>query len=130
MPRSNPKSLSGSRTYSSSTHKSTNTSIPSVSPVVPVAPTITQPTKPSIMSSVKDGIASGFGWGIGTSITRSIFGGNVSQNTNIPTTGIEITPVTKCFTETENYKKCTEKFGADFCLNELEFLNKCKETIN
>ena len=141
MPRhntlsSNSKSSSGSRTSSNSSHKSitTTNSKPTgtyVSPTVPVSPISIESQKPSIISSVKDGIASGFGWGIGTSIARSIFGGTVSPNTNVPTNNItDGLPVTKCFSETENYKKCTEKFSADLCFNELEFLNKCKETIN
>jgi len=132
MPRYNPtssnsKSSSGSRT-STTISKPTSTT---VSPTAPVSHPSIETQKPSIMSSVKDGIASGFGWGIGTSIARSIFGGTVTPNTNVQTNNItDGLPVTKCFTERENYKKCTEKFGDDFCLNELEFLNKCKETIN
>lgn len=124
--RSNSKSSSVSKT--SSNHKSnsitTTNSTPtpkSATPVTPISPDSIQLQKPSIMSSVKDGIASGFGWGIGTSIVRNIFGGSSTNNTT------EVLPVTKCFTETENYKKCIEKFGVDFCLNDLELLNKCKE---
>ena len=72
----------------------------------------------------------GYGWGIGTSLARSIFGGVTNpNNTSINNTSERIS-ITKCFTETENYKKCTEKFGVDFCQTELDFLNKCKETIN
>jgi hypothetical protein len=140
--RSNSKSSSRQRTYSGSNHNSnsitTTNSTPttkSATPVNPIAPISIESQKPSIMSSVKYGIASGYGWGIGTSLARRIFGGVTNpNNTSINNTPINNTtegiPVTKCFTETENYKKCTEKFGVDFCQTELDFLNKCKETIN
>lgn len=131
--RSNSKS-SSQRTYSSSNHKSnsitTTNSTPTSKSATPVAPiTAISQQNTSIMSSVKDGLASGFGWGIGTSLARNLFGGVANPN-NTPINATDRISFTKCFTETENYKKCTEKFGVDFCQSELDFLNKCKETIN
>lgn len=124
MPRSQSKP-----TYSSSkTSHPSNTNhitIPKpTAPAVPATQTVVVEQQPrSIMSSIKDG----FGWGIGTSIARSIFGGSSNQ-TNINTESTSTT--IKCFTEIENYRKCTEKYSSDFCQTELDFLNKCKETLN
>lgn len=128
MPRSNPKNSSNTRTFTSNNTKTITTakSTPTTTSSISI-----QSQKQSIIGSVKDGIASGFGWEVGTSITRSIFGGVSNQNNNSTINNTnDATPITKCFTETENYKKCTEKFGIDFCETELNFLNKCKETIN
>ena len=55
-----------------------------VQPVQPVQPVYVQVAKPSIGGAIVDGISSGFGWGIGTSFARSIFGGsNVNSESNV-----------------------------------------------
>lgn len=52
--------------------------------VQPVQPVYVQPAKTSIGGAIMDGMSSGFGWGIGTSFARSIFGGSsVSSESNV-----------------------------------------------
>lgn len=133
MPRSTSRSNSSSANSSSSskTTVTKNTTVAKISPTVSTTPVTMQTNKPSLMSTVKDGIASGVGWGIGTSIARSIFGGTGNTiNQSVESKSVENTPaISKCLTETENYRRCNERFGSDFCQNELDFLNKCKKQV-
>jgi hypothetical protein len=61
--------------------KSSSASCPTkVQPQKNPAQIYVQPAKMSIGSSIMDGLSSGFGWGIGTSLARGIFGfGSQSQ---------------------------------------------------
>ncbi len=68
--------------------KSPQSKIQPISPIQPVTPVQpiqqVQPPKTSIGGAIVDGMASGFGWGIGTNLARSIFGGsNVSSESNV-----------------------------------------------
>ena len=66
-----------------------------------------QQETPSMWSSVKQG----FGWGVGTSIARNIFGGNTE--TNIKEQIVEAPAKTgACFNEDNLFKKCLKEEGS------------------
>lgn len=114
---------------------------------------IYQPTQPSFMGSVTQGVGLGTGMAIGSSIAHGvadkIFGSNDnlknsdSENTNTLTNqnqnqNIGISQVSdnsnnnfNCLFEQDNLKKClqTNDNNIDNCYNYLEFLNICRKNI-
>jgi hypothetical protein len=104
----------------------------------PVANTPVQTSQPQVVqspgigTSIKDGIASGFGWGIGTSIARSIFGGN-STPTPITEQPKATQPVSsneqtnKCNIEQNEFFTCLKNNGSGMCFDFEEKLKKCME---
>ncbi len=72
---------------------------------------------PSIGASIKDGIASGFGWGIGTSIAKSIFGGS----TDNPIKQI----YEKCTNEKNVFVSCIQNNNSEMCLEKENIYKEC-----
>jgi hypothetical protein len=72
--------------------------VTSPAPVVTSPAPVVTPSEPSLMSAVK----SGFGWGIGTSVARSLFGGAPQ-----PSVKSEPTEFERCIAEhRENIALC------------------------
>jgi hypothetical protein len=90
-----------------------------------------QVQSPSIGTSIKDGIASGFGWGIGTSIARNIFGGNSTPTqTNVveqPKINNNSEQNSKCGIEQNEFLACLKTNGSGMCYELEEKLKKCIE---
>jgi hypothetical protein len=77
---------------------------------------------PSMWSSVKQG----FGWGVGTSIARNIFGGNTE--TIVKEQIVEApAKIGACFNEDNLFKKCLKEEGSGMCYQHEEILKKCFE---
>lgn len=122
MPRNSSSSKSSFRSPTKS-HISKPVYKPAPPPS-PVPQTISvQQESPSMWSSVKQG----FGWGVGTSIARNIFGGN-STETIVKETKVEV-PVKqeKCFSENDIFKRCLQEQGSGMCFQQEELLKKCLE---
>lgn len=151
--------LGGSRSYGSysssknnGTKASSNTKKTEIQPTqsttpapIPAQTPTIQVQQPSIGSAITQGLSSGFGWGMGTSLARSIFGGGSSQQhsqitnttapipTTIPTQPQILNPSqethTKCFAETEEFNKCVKEFGENNCFEKQQILKMCLERV-
>jgi hypothetical protein len=111
---------------------------------------------PSIGSSITQGLFSGFGWGIGTSLARGIFGsgtGSAPAPSSAPApvsapipapapipspfseSGSDFgslpssTSYAKCFEETEELKRCVLQFGAKNCHEKERILEMCSSRV-
>ena len=133
MPRNINSSKSTNKPSYSHTNNKTATT-PIQTPPVSVNHTY---QSPSIGTSIKDGIASGFGWGIGTSIARNIFGGNSTQQPvqiiqpTLPTQATQSTQSTefneKCLNQKNEYFSCLKNNSAGMCYTQEELLKQCLE---
>lgn len=124
MPRNINSYKTSSKQSSYSNNKSINT------PTTPTLPTTVNHTyqSPSIGTSIKDGIVSGFGWGIGTSVARSIFGGSPSTQQPSQVNPVQTTPqIEKCSNEKNEYFACLKYNSAGSCYNNEELLKLCLE---
>jgi hypothetical protein len=119
-----------------SSNNSRNNSYRKSSPISPVQNTQTQVVQhqvqsPGIGTSIKDGIASGFGWGIGSSIARNIFGGSSAPSSvpeNKPIQQISTNDQqNKCMYEQNEFFKCLKNNGSGMCYDLEENLKKCIE---
>lgn len=109
---------------SSSTSSSSSLGKSKSQPTHPVMVQTIQP--PSMLSNIKDGIASGFGWGIGTSVARKIFGLGDSSATSSPT--ISTTSNSMCQNEQNALNECirnSEKCHDKDKKEKEESLRKC-----
>jgi hypothetical protein len=87
-----------------------------------------QVQSPSIGTSIKDGIASGFGWGIGTSIAKSMFGGGSTQTVvHTPEQQPKQEQNSKCLIEQNEFMSCLKTNGTGMCYDMEEKLKKCME---
>jgi hypothetical protein len=120
MPRTVNRSKNSTETKSANT-KITSTNQQATTPVV------VQQQPQSFGKTITDGIASGVGWGLGTSVVRSIFGGTTSTNTPVNSSIKNNTTFEKCVSEMDTLKKCMNENGSALCLNELEVFNKCSK---
>jgi hypothetical protein len=134
MPRTNSSSSSRSSYGLPPRHNSYRTPVPST-PVQNTQPHVVQHQvqSPGIGTSIKDGIASGFGWGIGTSIARNIFGGSsgpapiVEQPKPLQQVSSSNDQINKCMIEQNEFFTCLKNNGSGMCFEFEEKLKKCME---
>ena len=132
MPRNINSYKSSNKPSYSHTNNKTVSNTPIQTPPVSVNHTY---QTPSIGTSIKDGIASGFGWGIGTSIARNIFGGSSNQQPQPqiinPTHPTQVTQPTefneKCSNQKNEYFSCLKINSAGMCYMQEELLKQCLE---
>lgn len=143
-------SSSSSRNYGSqalsNTKKTEIQPKPSTTPApIPAQASTNQVQQPSIGSVITQGMFSGFGWGVGTSVARSIFGGGSSQQnsqtSNTTATIPETLPAQPqilnpsqethkiCVAETEELNKCVKEFGENNCFEKQQILKMCFERV-
>ena len=120
MPRSSNSKSPTRSTISKPTYKQVKPSTPTPTQVPQTIQV--QHETPSMWSSVKQG----FGWGVGTSIARNIFGGNTE--TIVKEKQVEV-PIKQdpCFNEDNLFKKCLKEEGSGMCYQHEEILKKCLE---
>ncbi len=130
MPRNINSYKTTSKQSSYSNNKSINTPTTPTLSTHPTPPTTVNHTyqSPSIGTSIKDGIVSGFGWGIGTSVARSIFGGSSSTQQPSQVNPVQTTQqIEKCSNEKNEYFTCLKYNSAGSCYNHEELLKACLE---
>ncbi len=118
------------KTSNHASYSNNKNTITPTAPTTPTLPTTVNHTyqSPSIGSSIKDGIASGFGWGIGTSVARSIFGGSSNTQQVSQVNSVQTTPqLEKCLNEKNEYFTCLKNNSAGSCYNHEELLKQCLE---
>lgn len=126
-----PRNINSYKTTSNHASHSNNKN--TITPALPTTPTL--PTtvnhkyqSPSIGTSIKDGIASGFGWGIGTSVARSIFGGTSNTQQESQVNPVQTTQqIEKCSNEKNEYFACLKYNSVGSCYNNEELLKLCLE---
>ena len=123
MPRSNSTSSRSSYSRSSPTYPKSQIKQTTPAPIQNTPQTqVIQHQGPGLGSS----IVSGFGWGVGTSIARSIFGGSTEQKPTI-VSNVSNNETPKCSLEQNDYLSCLKTNRSGMCYEKEEILKKCLE---
>ena len=131
-----PRGSSSSRSSSSLSSRPYSTNIPPQAPKPQTQPVQSQPVQSQIQTQSQSGsffgsMVSGFGFGAGSSIAHSVFGGSSST----PTQSVLPTPIvnenkTNCSIDcnklVKEYLQCIELTSADHCSNIFDdYKKKC-----